>query len=52
MSEWGAPLTHDGTLPTEAVLWVDKMSDITDDGWESILASRQINWVLIPLSTE
>lgn len=49
MSIWGAPLTHDGTLPTESVIWVDRLTDIDEDGWDRIFQTAQINWVIIPL---
>lgn len=52
MSFWGAPMTHDGTAPTEAVIWVDALTAITPDGWARILQTRHLNWVIIPLRTE
>lgn len=51
VSFWGAPMTHDGALETEAVIWVDRLTDITPEGWERILRTMQINWVIIPLRT-
>lgn len=50
-SEWGAPMTHDGTLPTEQTIFVDAVDDITEDGWEFLQNTRHINWVIIPLRT-
>ena len=52
ISEWGAPMTHDGTLPTEQVLYVDAISDITEAGWDYMYKTRFINWVIIPLRTK
>jgi len=51
VSEWGAPMTHDGTLPTTQVFYVDAVRDITGDGWEYMEKTRQIDWVIIPLRT-
>lgn len=48
-STWGAPLTHDGCLPVESVIWVERLTDITEDGWERIFQTAQINWVIIPM---
>lgn len=49
VSEWGAPMNYDGALPTESVIWVERLTDITDDGWDRIFQTQQINWVIIPL---
>jgi hypothetical protein len=52
MTEWGAPRTHDGSLPTESVIWIDHLDNITEEGWQRIFQTRQITWVIIPLRTK
>jgi hypothetical protein len=52
MSDWGAPMTHDGALPTDQVLFVESVDDITEDGWKYMEKTTQLNWVIIPYRTQ
>lgn len=48
-SVFGAPMTHDGSLPTNNVIYIQRIADITPAGWAHLYLIRRPDWVIIPL---
>lgn len=51
-SVFGAPMTHDGTLPISNVIYIRRIADITPEGWAHLFMIRRPDWVIIPLESE
>jgi hypothetical protein len=49
MSAFGLPKNHDGALPTQTVMYVQRTVDITPEGWAHLALIRYPNWAIIPL---
>lgn len=45
---FGAPRTHDGHLYPVYPFFVGHLLDIPKEGWEHILKSTALTWVIIP----
>jgi len=52
LSAFGVPLTHDGVAFPTQMLFVERVSDITEDGWDYIGETRYLNWVIIPTRSQ
>jgi hypothetical protein len=48
MSVFGAPMRHDGHLYPVYPFYVEHIGAIPADGWEEILKSTNLTWVIIP----
>ncbi len=49
LSFWGAPMTYDGSFPTENFIWIDKASSLGDDAWVFLARIKLMDWVIIPM---
>ena len=46
-SVFGAPLTHDGMLQVERMVFVDSLDDINSAQWLEMLASLDLDWAIV-----
>ncbi len=51
LSEFGAPLRHDGCLYPMTPFFVPALADIEKEGWDYIHQSTGLHWAIIPHKT-